>query len=135
MQRLQKSFNPTLTTKSLVPFKNRIPFMCQLFKYYESESTIFLLIDYYQYGPLYPYLRLIRDSIDTYPNNLAQLHRIVATHFVWSGSGRRPSMTSSITLTPSALPAISSSNGHHQRLRLSHSFSGVPSSLLIVGSL
>lgn len=61
--------------------------MCQLLKYYESESSIFLLMDYHPYGSVYPHLlRLIRHSIRSYPQNLPQLHELVTAYSSSSSS-------------------------------------------------
>jgi hypothetical protein len=72
-KRIQKSYSPTLTTKSLVPFKQRVPFMCQLLKYYESENTIYLLLGYHPLGKLYPYLSVIEANMHRYPDILSSL--------------------------------------------------------------
>lgn len=70
LKRLQKSFNPNLSIKSIVPYGNRIPFMSQLIKYYESDSTIFILTEYYPLGKLYPNLGYLYDEPDNFLKNL-----------------------------------------------------------------
>lgn len=106
--------------------------MCQLLKYYESENTIFLLIDFHKYGSLTPYLRLIRDTIELYPYNLPQLHSLVSLHsshlIASTTTSHKASMSSSITMVSPNLCTATTS--YHRRIRPSHSFSGIPSSLL-----
>jgi hypothetical protein len=103
-----------------VPFKNRIPFMCQLIKYYESDNTIFLLIDYHKFGPLFPHLRLIHDDIQSFPHNLTQIHSSTI-------SGHKGSMSSSITIGQPKTSLTDASG--IVSLRLSQSFSGFPTQL------
>lgn len=80
LKRIKKSPHPTLSQKSLVPFNKRISHMCNLLKYYESDSTIFLIVNYHQLGRLYPYLCLIRANIHKYPdvlNNMSQVEESI----------------------------------------------------------
>jgi hypothetical protein len=46
--------------------------MCRLIKYYESEYTIFLLIEYATYGKLYNYLYFLLENGDAFLNNLSK---------------------------------------------------------------
>ena len=72
-QRLQKSSNPNLIRKSLVPYGSRkAPYMCRLIKYYESDFTIFLLLEYEKYGKLYSYLNFLAESGNTFLDNLSK---------------------------------------------------------------
>lgn len=65
-----KSNNPSVTKKSIVPFSNKIPYMSELHKYYESDSTIFLLIEYYELGLLYNHLGFFYQNPQTFFKNL-----------------------------------------------------------------
>jgi len=69
---LQKSSNPDLTVKCQVPTLNQVPFMCQLNKYYESDFTIFLLIDYCNLGRLTDYLDILAEHGSSFMNKLKQ---------------------------------------------------------------
>jgi hypothetical protein len=69
---LQKSSNPDLTVKCQVPTLNQVPFMCKLNKYYESDFTIFLLIDYCNFGKLTDYLDILAEHGSSFLNKLKQ---------------------------------------------------------------
>lgn len=115
--------------------------MCQLLKYYESENTIFLLVDYHKHGSISPYLHLIRDTIELFPYNLPQLHTLAALHpshphhhlatsITTTTASHKASMSSSITMMPANITGGNVRLINQPRLRLSHSFSGIPYSLL-----
>jgi hypothetical protein len=56
----------------LVPFgSSKIPYMCRLIKYYESDYTIFLLIEYEAHGKLYNYLTFLMENGENFLNNLS----------------------------------------------------------------
>ena len=67
---LQKSSNPILLNKSIVPYGKKIPYMCKLIKYFESDSTIFLLIEYLALGKLSYYLSFLLEYGDSFLANL-----------------------------------------------------------------
>ena len=69
---LQKSSNPDLTVKCQVPTLNQVPFMCKLNKYYESDFSIFLLIDYCNFGKLADYLDILAEHGSSFMNKLKQ---------------------------------------------------------------
>ena len=56
MKRLQKSCSPNVTASCIVPDAGQVPFMCRLLKYFETETTIFLLIEYVPHGRLFQHL-------------------------------------------------------------------------------
>ena len=115
--------------------------MCQLLKYYESESTIFLLIEYHKYGPVYPHLlRLIRHSIQSYPENLPELYNFLSTssfaahstlHAVSVGGANKAAMSSSITnvIDSKQQQQQQQQQQPQRRIRFSRSFSGFSYSL------
>ncbi|CAF0947715.1 unnamed protein product [Brachionus calyciflorus] len=70
LKRLPKSYNPIITKKSIVPFGNRIPYMCQLLKYYETENTIFLLLEYLEHGRLYTHINYCYQDPDNFTKSL-----------------------------------------------------------------
>lgn len=70
LKRLQKSSNPNLSLKSRVPLPNQVPHMCKLVRYYETDYTIFLLIEYHPMGRLFQYLDLLVDTGDLFIKNL-----------------------------------------------------------------
>lgn len=70
LKRLQKSSNPNLTIKCQVPLNNQVPFMCKLIKYYETDYTIFLLVDYHPLGKLFQYLDLLLQYGDLFIEHL-----------------------------------------------------------------
>lgn len=53
LKSLRKSSSPNVNRKILVP---KIKFMCQLIKYYETDNTIFLLLEYFPHGKLFNHL-------------------------------------------------------------------------------
>ena len=60
LKRLNKSLHMNLSCKSLVPFgEQRVPHMCQLLKYYESDNSLFLCVEYAPMGRLFNYLELL----------------------------------------------------------------------------
>lgn len=84
---MHKSSNPNLVRKSIVPYgSSKIPYMCRLIKYYESDFTIFLLIEYEQYGKLYNYLHFLMENGENFLNNLSKYK-----HYKKNNSIDRPS--------------------------------------------
>jgi hypothetical protein len=82
MKRLQKSSNPVELKKSIVPFeRNMVPFMIKLIKFYETENTIFLLLEYAPLGRLFNY---IEDFYQT--NNLKLAIELANTKKIRNGS-------------------------------------------------
>ena len=56
-----------MASKSIVPFTNNsIPFMCSLIKYFESEDSIYLLLDYHPLGCLYSHLDAFFDRPEAF---------------------------------------------------------------------
>ena len=70
LKRLQKSSNPNLALKSRVPLQNQIPYMCNLIRYYETDYTIFLLIEYLPMGKLFQYLDMLAETGDMFIQKL-----------------------------------------------------------------
>lgn len=110
--------------------------MCQLLKYFESEDTIFLLMDYHKYGSLYPHmLRLIRDSIHNFPHNLPQLFRFAQSINQTTQPSSFPQQRGEATSSKNAHLSTSVTEASEQstqprRLHLSHSFSGAISAVV-----
>lgn len=50
--------------------------MCQLLKYFESDNTIFLLIEYHQHGKLFSYLEFLLETGDLFLKNLNQFKKL-----------------------------------------------------------
>ncbi len=68
---MRKSSNPNVNTKIQVP-TNCVPYMCRLIKYFETENTIFLLLEYHAYGRLFQYLDNLSDIGLTFLEQLKQ---------------------------------------------------------------
>jgi hypothetical protein len=75
LKRLQKSSNPSVTKRSIVPFGKNVPFMCQLIKYYENDSTIFLLLEYHPFGRLFSYLDYLAENGSAFLKNLNEFQK------------------------------------------------------------
>lgn len=79
---LQKSSNPILLNKSIVPYGKKIPYMCKLIKYFESDSTIFLLIEYLALGKLSYYLSFLLEYGDSFLANLNNFKTMKRQHSI-----------------------------------------------------
>lgn len=67
---LRKSSSPNINSKILVP---KINFMCQLIKYYETENTIFLLLEYFPHGKLFNHLNNLLQNGALYLKQLSNM--------------------------------------------------------------
>jgi hypothetical protein len=50
--------------------------MCQMLKYYETEESIYILLDFYHLGKLYNYLDWFYENKETFFNELNQIHTL-----------------------------------------------------------
>ena len=86
LKRLQKSCSPNVTAKCIVPGAGQVPFMCHLLKYFEIETTIFLLIEYMPHGKLFQHLsscfsdgELFLKQLNKSPLDTAEVAQIVTS--------------------------------------------------------